>query len=428
MLFKEIRMKFHKLNKLTVMMMTSSLFASSVYAAGLDRSGQSVAPLFEKGNYAQVSYAWVDPNMSGMDVTNKKIKDVGNPYGKPSAAVKFGYGETDNAGFALIYEQAHGVDTEYPAGNLFSGTHAKVSTNNLTALVNYRTNNNFLLFGGVTYELSSGEVTISRPIGQQRATATVLAKAKVTGDAFKGLQAKVKGGKASQAEQKTLQALATQIGALAVQKTNYKNDINEDSAAGFVVGFGYTIPKIALRSTVTYRSATKHQTRINEVATALGNTVAQQSSRMIHKFPQSINIDFQTGVNPKTLLMAGLRWVDWEQFIVEVPVGGNLASYDESQYSGYIGLGRKITDKISASIQYSYDSGAKPYTLLGPYGNKHGISVGGKYQLNDMIDVAMGVNYTKLGDAKNITTSGNKVADFKDSYAVAVGGKLGVRF
>ncbi len=32
--------------------------------------------------------------------------------------------------------------------------------------------------------------------------------------------------------------------------------------------------------------------------------------------PQSVNIDFQTGVAANTLAFANLRWVHWDQFAV----------------------------------------------------------------------------------------------------------------
>lgn len=136
---------------------------------------------------------------------------------------------------------------------------------------------------------------------------------------------------------------------------------------------------------------------------------------------------------PKTLLMTKLRWVNWKEFEARPAQytktrGSALANYAKDQYSGSIALGRQLTDKLSAQIGFEYDSGTgKPYTALGPYGDQKGVVVAGKYKINDMIDVAAGVNYTKLGDAQ-VYNGNTKLVSFKDSHAIGVGAKLGIHF
>ena len=46
--------------------------AAPAFAGGIERAPHSLAPLFENGNYAEVSFGGVDPEVSGTDI----IEDI----------------------------------------------------------------------------------------------------------------------------------------------------------------------------------------------------------------------------------------------------------------------------------------------------------------------------------------------------------------
>lgn len=94
-------------------------------AGGIDRSGQSIGVIFEKGTYAEFSFGSVSPNVSGMQVVTfppalggstagSKSGDMTNSYLQFGAALKHDY--NDKFSVALILEQPFGADVEYDTG------------------------------------------------------------------------------------------------------------------------------------------------------------------------------------------------------------------------------------------------------------------------------------------------------------------------
>lgn len=87
----------------------SLLVTATSHASGLEYSKQSILPFFEEGNYAELSYAYVDPKIEGTDVAggvdnpaaNQKINDMMDDFDIWGAAVKIA--PTENTALALIY-------------------------------------------------------------------------------------------------------------------------------------------------------------------------------------------------------------------------------------------------------------------------------------------------------------------------------------
>jgi long-chain fatty acid transport protein len=156
--------------------------------------------------------------------------------------------------------------------------------------------------------------------------------------------------------------------------------------------------------------------------------------------PQSVNVDFQTGIMEGTLLFANLRWVDWSHFAIKpalfgkttglsVAGGLNLVDYTDDQWSGNVGVGRKLHPQVSGSVSVGWDSGAgNPITTLGPTEGYWNVGVGARYNPVQNVDVSLGVKYFWLGDASAKVSSGTVVGDFADNTALAIGLKLGYHF
>lgn len=416
-----------KLNNLTLMMLVATPLMAN--AAGLDRSEQQIEALFEPGNYAEVYYARVMPTIEGTDILKNKTKDTAVDYNKVGAGIKFSAGDGSTA-FLLQYDQPWGVNTEYESG-LLKGTIANIRSDALTAVIGYKTASNFWAYGGVALEQADGKVIASRPLGQETATQTVLTKSKVTQEQFAGLQKAAAAGDATAISQ--VQQLGGAIQKLALTSSEYTANFNKGSAWGYLFGLAYEYPEIAMRADITYRSKTKHSADIDEsidIATSPAtNVVPKTRNQLDFEFPQSINVNIQTGIMADTLLMTKFRWVNWKNFDVAPVVykqrtGTSLATYGNDQYSGSIGIGRRFSDSFSGSVTAEYDSGTdKPFTPLGPYGDTYGFTVAGKYKVNEMVDVSAGVNYTKLGDADI-----PGIAKFEGNDAIGIGTKLGFHF
>ena len=405
--------------KLTVIhsaILLSLIPATATFAAGLDRSGQSISAFLQPGNYAEAGLSVLDPDVQGKDNAGNKVSDMGEDYYFPAAAIKIQ--ATDQISLGLLYDQPFGADSQYaPESNAFAtvntnkgtleGTSVEVKTNSITALIGYQPNANWNVYAGPVYQ-------------------TVKAKVSLRGTAYKGPQ--VLGG--------------------------YDIDLKENEAYGWLAGFAYSIPEIALKAAVTYRSEIKHELDTTETfrfgtdgalyipaftGTALGKTVTPTYHKAEITTPQSVNIDLQSGVAKNTLAFANIRWVHWDQFAVKPAylsqlTGAltgkqqNLVDYSDDQWSATVGLGHKFNAKWSGTAAVGWDSGAgNPVTTLGPVEGYWSVGLGGQYSPAENYFIQAGVKYFWLGDA-DAQTGGAVAGSFEDNTAFGYGMKIGYRF
>lgn len=385
-----------KFTALRSAILLSLIPSTSVLAAGLDRSGQSISAFLQPGNYAEAGISVLDPTVEGKDNSGHKVGDMGDDYYFPSAAVKVQ--ATDKISLGLLYDQPYGADATYQVdGSNFSngveGTSVEVKTNNLTALIGYQPNENWNFYAG--------------PVWQ-----TVEADIKLRGNAY----AKPPAGTLS----------------------GYNIKVDEKEAYGWAAGFAYQIPKIALRAAVTYRSEIKHKAQAEETFTTPFGTRPMLTAGVDAITPQSVNVDLQTGVAPNTLAFANLRWVHWDNFVVTpkflanttAALGAkqNLIDYTDDQYSATVGLSHKLNSKWAGTAAVGYDSGAgNPVTTLGPTEGYWSVGLGGQYSPAENYFIQAGVKYFWLGDAQ-AQTGGAVKADFEDNHALGYGLKIGYRF
>lgn len=405
-----------KLNKIYSAILLSTLPLSVVQAAGLDRSGQSISAFLQPGNYAEAGISVLDPEVQGKDNAGNKVSDMAEDYYFPTAAIKIQ--ATDKISLGLLYDQPFGADSQYaPESNAFAtvntntgvleGTSVEVKTNSITALIGYQPNENWNVYAGPVYQ-------------------SVKAKVSLRGTAYRGPQ--VLGG--------------------------YDIDLKESEAYGWLAGFAYSIPEIALKAAVTYRSEIKHELDTTETfgfgtdgalyipgltGTLLGKPVIPTYHKAEITTPQSVNIDLQSGIAKNTLAFANIRWVHWDQFAVKPAylsqlTGAltgkqqNLVDYSDDQWSANVGLGHKFNVKWSGSASVGYDSGAgNPVTTLGPTEGYWNVGLGGQYSPAENYFIQAGVKYFWLGDA-TAQTGGNPVGDFEDNHALGYGMKIGYRF
>ena len=382
-----------KLNKIYSAILLSTLPLTPALAAGLDRSGQSIAAFLQPGNYFEAGISILDPEVKGKDTSGNQTGDMASDYYFPHAALKIQ--ATDHFSVGLIYDQPFGADAEYSGNSTFvenrpvpfqGGTSVTVDTQNLNLLFGYQPNENWNLYAGAVYQTVDGTVLL-------RGT---------TYSVFNG----------------------------------YDFKTGEDESVGWLAGVAYQIPEIALKAAVTYRSEIKHELDTTETFGS-GAVVRPQSVTEVVT-PQSVNLDFQTGIAKDTLAFANIRWVHWDQFAVSptylaaaTSARGkkqNLIDYSDDQISATVGVGHKFTSKWSGSASVGWDSGAgNPVTTLGPVEGFWSVGLGGQYSPAENYFVQAGVKYFWLGDAK-AQTGGNVVGDFSNNDAIAYGLKFGYKF
>ncbi|WP_435337302.1 OmpP1/FadL family transporter [Acinetobacter sp. LH3_13] len=380
-----------KLNRIYSAILLSTLPLTPALAAGLDRSGQSIAAFLQPGNYAEAGISILDPTVKGKDLIKNNVSDMAEDYYFPSAAIKVQ--ATEQISLGLLYDQPFGADAMYSLEqsmftNGIEATKVEVETHNLTALIGYQPTENWNFYAGPVWQTVEADISL-------RGQAYISPK-----DPTKVL-------------------------------SGYDIKIHEEEAFGWLAGFAYQIPEIALKTSVTYRSEIKHKAKSVETHKLM--PMLNVESQLDAITPQSVNIDFQTGIAANTLAYANIRWVHWDQFAVtpkflNAASGNNLIDYSDDQWSATVGVGHKFNSHWSGSASVGYDSGAgNPVTTLGPTEGYWSVGLGGQYSPAENYFIQAGVKYFWLGDATARTGTTN-VGEFEDNYALGYGLKIGYRF
>lgn len=416
----------------TGILLSLLMAAQTSFAAAMDRSGQSIAPFLQSGNYAEVAYSYIDPTVSGTYKDGTAISDMGSSYDFFTGAIKLQ--ANDQFSFGLIWDHPFGGAAEYTGNNPLveqgsagfkANTKVDVKSQNLSILVGYKPVANVSLYAGPVYQRVEGDVQFAGP-----------------GFAY---------------------------------LSGYQNKIESSDGYGWLAGFAYEIPEIALKTSLTYRSEIDHQAEtyeafqvknalaratnpvdqyvLSQLVPLVGNPI---ESEFTITTPQSVNFDFQTGIAADTVAFANVRWVNWKAFTLR-PQGFNLAStaigkirtggaftqgfdltdYAKDQWSGNIGVGHKFNDQFAGNISVGYDSGAgNPISTLGPTDGYWNLGLGVRFNPTQQLDLSLGAKYLWLGDAKvqrgDYAIPGNAenayVGEFTDNHAWAWGAKIGYHF
>ena len=156
-----------QLSQLSKAILISLLPATSVFAAGLDRSGQSVSAFLQPGNYAEAGISVLDPNVSGKDTSKNETGNMAGNYYSPNAALKLQ--ATEKFSIGLIYDQPYGADAEYKGKSNFiesrplpfqGGTSVTVDTEDLNLILGYQPTLNWNLYAGAVYQTLDATVLL----------------------------------------------------------------------------------------------------------------------------------------------------------------------------------------------------------------------------------------------------------------------------
>ena len=459
-----MRANFH-LKTLAVAIATLSV-ASMTNAAGLDRSGQDITAFLQDGTYAEAVYTYIDADVSGFDSSNgnpsinnyakgKATGDIAESYDFFRYGVKTDINDTFSVG--ILYDEPFGAAADYSGDNNF------VAKGDGNAILTDLTGLNAAGVADRIADLQSSLGPASTPAEIAAVTAGVtalrtaqaIAAAEVS-TAGEGTNVEVRsesitailgakfgankefqiyGGPVAQRVQADVKLRGTAYG----PATGYTAHISPDQDYGWLAGASYSKPEIALKAALTYRSEIDHKMKIAEtypIAGALGiNPV--QTNTMELTTPQSVNFDFQTGINPTTLATAKVRWVPWSDFAITPPLynevskgsygpnGLDLVEYADDQWQVEVGLAKRIAPALAVSGTVGWDSGAgDPTTSLGPIDGYYSVGLGAKYNVTPEWAVSAGGKYLWFGDAKGQLPTQKLVGDFQDNDGYILGMKL----
>lgn len=362
-------------------LMTASalaLGATAATAGGIERSSQSVGILFEKGNYVELNFGGFSPDVSGT-VGSASSGDMTGGYGTYSLGYKRAL--NDKIDIAFVLENAIGANVGYPTGTGYplQGTTAKVDNVSLTAMMRYQMPQNFSMIGGVRALRTSGEV---------------------------GLPA-----------------------------LGYRMSSSTETDFGYLVGVAWEKPEIAARVALTYNSKITHDFTANETFLM---PPRQGQNPFPTTVPESVNLEFQTGVAKDTLVFGSVRWVHWKQFDITPPVYsdtdppgpvdrlGSLVDYQSNTTTYSLGVGRRFNDQWSGAVVLGYEGSSGDKTgQLGPTDGFRSIALAGTYQATENVKVTLGVRYVDIGDADTKVPISGK---FTGNSGWGAGVRVGVSF
>ena len=377
-----------KINTVVAVLLATTSMAT---AGGMDRATTGTSTLFEKGSYAELSYASTAPSIGpnanlllglagGMNVTQSFT----------TTQFSFKTDLNDKLSVAISSNNnPFGVDVDFDdfatGGGAYAGItslRANLGSTAVTSMARYKITDRVSAIAALKYQTVSGTADVSVPLSAASGGA-------VDGDV----------------------------------------SMTRASDTNFIVGASYEIPEIALRVVGTYESeATFDPSVIAETSGA--NTGPGQI-----KTPEVLMLEFQSGVAANTLVFGSIRHAKWEDAQVKMSAAyGNAQLSDFDNSTTYtLGVGRKFSDSFSASLSASVDTGdGDDASLLAPTGGSTAISLGGKYTLNNGMAISGGVSHRVYNSAtwygNDSELGGGDDVTFGDNSVTTLGMKLSVSF
>ena len=440
-----------RLQSLTLAIASIS-FASAAQAAGLDRSTQPSWGFTQDGTFAYIERITIDPSITGKDNAATTPSPTTYEEGRDTDNMALNYNfinygakadVNDKVSVGVFFDQPWGADVEFTGNNNFVNNPQV----NLAIATKAKENLDKISLTDPNYKKGYEQWGAAARIAQNSALhPNEGTNVSVDSKNFTGLLG-VKFGEKNNWQVYGGPVLQKLEGEVHLRGTAYNSTQGYDgifaqsNGYGWMAGLAYSKPEIALKAALTYRSEIDHDTVAYEYMPATGDS---GTNDMTITTPKSVNVDFQTGLNPTTLLTAKLRWVPWSDFSIKPPLynattkkavgadfkplypnGLNLIDYSDDGWAAEVGLGKKLSNQWAVSGSVGWDSGAgDPTTTLGPVEGHWNVGLGAKYNVTPEVAVSAGVKYLMFGDAKSKIPNGDLVGDFQNNDAWIYGLRL----
>jgi long-subunit fatty acid transport protein len=378
---------------------TATLAASSAWAGGIDRVRTPYAVLFETGNYVEFGVSRVSPDIRGsypapLSAFGASTGDMANNYTNFSFAYKRDIDE--KLSYGVFVNTPYGADSAYSQG-FYTGLDAEWSSTQLAVVIKYKLNEAVSVYGGARYVSSTADIAIPDQM--------------------------IRGALAASGGMGAAIAGAAPAGTLA-----YTAEGARDGEAGLIVGAAYERPDIALRVALTYESQITHDYDTVETMAFPGLSPLFGESTTEVTLPQTLTLDFQTGIAEGTLLFGSIRWSEWSEWEVrpqgyDALTGNAVTGYKDNVTTYQLGIGRKLTDELSVFARAGYEASNNDVaSRLSPYDGQTTLALGGTWR-RDAMKVTAGIEYAWLGDT--FDASG---VQFKNNDALGIGISVGYSF
>ncbi|MCH2093810.1 MAG: outer membrane protein transport protein [Rhodobacteraceae bacterium] len=407
------------------------LCATIAQAGGIERGANDYGKLFDSGNQFTFSLAHVTPRVSGtysedalaaaaLTGVGAGVTETGSmaeSYTTMSVAYTNDFSE--KLTFGLFQNDAYGANASYTAG-FYTGLQADWKSDQLAAILRYQLADRISVLGGLRYVQSEAVITIpdqlirAATLGQAQDAADAAAAAAEAGDLVLAA---------------TLTAQATLLNDIATTTPagglTYNAQGEKRGDLGYVLGFAYEIPEIALRVALTWESEVEHNFDSAEQLAGFGVDVTNNTRVTM---PQSLALDFQTGIAQNTLLFGQVKWTEWSKWEVRTPeyetiTGGAVTGFDNDTITWQVGVGRRFSEAVSGFAQVTYEkANGGEASRLSPTDGSLSLGIGAQYT-NANVKLRGGLQYVKIGDA--VVADGSR---FEGNSAIAAGGSLTLTF
>ena len=436
----------------------TAALTTAAQAGGFSRGSANLEGLYAGNDgtdpvtgYAGVTY--VAPGRSG-DITvdiNGTLIDSGNQEFSEDFAVPFasvGLRLTDAARCVGSYAEPYGAASSYTGAATFSVSEQSIDTYELGLTCSY----GFKAGRGMAYAIGG---VFHEDLRYQQAR-----------------------------DFRVLDALT--MGAITTGATDFSRIDVDSTDIGYRLGLAYEIPEIALRASLLYRSETTHDVegqftdtpfqfifgaRAQGLANAAADLVtaasqpgvpadvaagllaqAQQLGLAAQEqlalagaagmtqtagafgtatLPRSLELNFQTGVNPRTLVFGSAKWTDWsvvQRIDLNDTISGNpftdFEGFFRDGYTVTLGVGRKITEELSGSLAATWDRGVG--TGFDTFSDTYTLAGGFAYDLNDLVNVRAGGALIYFTEAEQ--TQGDFLVQSDGEFGYALSGSLSIKF
>jgi long-chain fatty acid transport protein len=389
-----------------------ALSATAATAGGIDRGRLTYGALYEKGNYVEFGFSHVKPKVSG--TYGVGVPGAGTGTGNMAGdytTFSFSYKRDINEklSYGIFVNTPYGASASYTQG-IYTGLQADWDSKQVAVVLRYKLEQGFSIHGGLKAVRSKPTIAIPNAL--------------IAG----GLQRAVAAAGAPGATQQQIQAGQTAGGILQQSQgigLQYTATGEADTRVAGIIGVAYEKPEIALRVALTYESGFTH--KFNTTETSIIPGIGRTGTTEI-EMPQTLTLDFQTGVAANTLVFGSVRWAEWSKWEVrpagyEALTGGNITDFSNDVITYQLGVGRKLNDMFSVFARVGYEkSNGGEASRLAPTDGSKSIGLGGTFT-KDGMKVTAGLEYVKLGGA--VDASGTK---FEGNKAVGFGMTVGYSF
>lgn len=382
----------------TITAILGALLPLGAIAGGFERSDQNPNILFNDGHYLEVKLSLADVDVDGtvaLGASTQKSKDIAKSY--TTLAIAYKSQLNAKVDWALSYSEPHGADVSYQGADAaypYHGSWAKLQTHSLSAMLKYRTERGFSLYGGVRVEEFDADahvaVTVPSPLG---------------GAAIPAIRYQVSG----------------------------EPDIN----SGHTLGIAFEKKDIALRVALSYNSEIVHNIDTQESASGYSAAsgaynIASTASSVETVSPKSYHLSAQSGISSNTLLFGSANWVNWRDSKITPPVyfqitgGQSLAEHKADTTTLKLGLAHKLRDTVTiAAIFCREKSTGKRSSNFSPTDGYDSLTLASSYAKGHN-KITAALSFARLGNTYTNAVVGE--SDFEANKALGLSLSYGFVF